>query len=72
MPIWLRQFTFKKIQSHYAEEAAAIKSARSKTSKGTSVTKDGKLHLLNFYLKQNHLQNQNQLTQQKCPKNNTF
>jgi len=43
MPIWLRQFTFKKIQSHYAEEAAAIKSARSKTSKGTSVTKDGKV-----------------------------
>ena len=43
MPIWLRTFTFKKIQNHYAEEAEAIKKARGKSSSGTSVTTDGKV-----------------------------
>ncbi len=43
MPIWLRQFTFKKIQSHYAEEAEAYKKARSNSGSGKSITTDGKV-----------------------------
>tara|TARA_R110000737_G_scaffold248796_1_gene258744 strand:+ start:896 stop:1108 length:213 start_codon:yes stop_codon:yes gene_type:complete len=43
MPIWLRKFTFTKIQNHYAEETEAIKKAQGKSSSATSITTDGKV-----------------------------
>tara|TARA_R100001163_G_C4905754_1_gene92300 strand:+ start:197 stop:406 length:210 start_codon:yes stop_codon:yes gene_type:complete len=43
MPIWLRNFTFQRIQSHYAEEAEAVKKAQSGRSSAKSITTDGKV-----------------------------
>ena len=43
MPIWLRKFTFNKIQEHYTEEANAMKKASSKNSGAKSITTDGKV-----------------------------
>ena len=43
MPIWLRKFTFTKIQDYYLEEQASIKKAKGEGSSATSVTTDGKV-----------------------------
>ena len=43
MPIWLRKFTFTKIQNYYAEEQEAIKKARGTSNGAKSVTTDGKV-----------------------------
>jgi hypothetical protein len=44
MPIWLRNFTFKKMREHYDNEAEASKKAQGKSSSGTTVIDtDGKV-----------------------------
>ena len=43
MPIWLRNFTFQRIQSYYNEEAEAVKKAQSGKSSTKSITTDGKV-----------------------------
>ena len=43
MPIWLRNFTFIKIQNFYENENAEVKKAQGKNSKGKSLTTDGKV-----------------------------
>tara|TARA_R110002060_G_scaffold19838_1_gene27101 strand:+ start:380 stop:589 length:210 start_codon:yes stop_codon:yes gene_type:complete len=43
MPIWLRNFTFKKINDHYIKENEEIKKAQGKSSKGKSLTTEGKV-----------------------------
>jgi hypothetical protein len=37
MPIWLRNFTFKKMKEHYDEEAAQMKKSQGKSGTGTTV-----------------------------------
>lgn len=44
MPIWLRNFTFKKMKEHYDKEAAEMKKAQGKTSTGnTVINSEGKV-----------------------------
>ena len=43
MPIWLRNFTFQKINDFYVEENKAVKKAQGKNSNSKSVTTDGKV-----------------------------
>ena len=43
MPIWLRNFIFNKINDHYIKEDAEMKKAQGKSSKGKSLTTDGKV-----------------------------
>ena len=43
MPIWLRTFTFNKINEHYIKENEEIKKSQGKSSKGKSLTTDGKV-----------------------------
>ena len=43
MPIWLRNFTFQKINDFYIEENKAVKKAQGKNSNSKSVTTDGKV-----------------------------
>jgi|TARA_R110000782_G_scaffold253677_1_gene341810 hypothetical protein len=43
MPIWLRKFTFTKIQNYYTEEQEAIKKARGNSNGAKSITTDGKV-----------------------------
>ena len=40
MPIWLRRFTFKQMQDHFAEEKAAIEN-KGKPGKQTVINSDG-------------------------------
>jgi len=43
MPLWLRTFTFNKINEHYIKENEEIKKARNKSGKGKSLTTGGKV-----------------------------
>jgi len=44
MPIWLRNFTFKKMKEHYDKEAADMKKAQGKSSPGnTVINSEGKV-----------------------------
>tara|TARA_R110000744_G_scaffold184507_1_gene303940 strand:+ start:275 stop:484 length:210 start_codon:yes stop_codon:yes gene_type:complete len=43
MPIWLRNYTFIKIQDFYEKENAAVKKAQGKGSSSKSITTDGKV-----------------------------
>ena len=44
MPIWLRNFTFKKMKEHYDKEADEMKKAQGKSSSGnTVIDSDGKI-----------------------------
>ena len=43
MPIWIRNFTFSKINDHYVKENEEIKKAQGKSSNSKSVTTDGKV-----------------------------
>ena len=43
MPIWLRSFTFSKINDFYVEENARVKKAQGNNSNTKSVTTDGKV-----------------------------
>ena len=43
MPIWLRNFTFNKVNDFYIEENKAVKKAQGKNSNSKSVTTDGKV-----------------------------
>jgi len=43
MPIWLRNFTFHKINDHYEEENNQVKKAQGVSSNSKSVTTDGKV-----------------------------
>ncbi len=43
MPIWLRNFTFQKINDFYVEENNAIKKQQGQSSSSKSLTTDGKV-----------------------------
>ena len=43
MPIWLRNFTFNKVNDFYTEENKRVKQAQGKNSNSKSVTTDGKV-----------------------------
>ena len=43
MPIWLRNFTFIKIQNFYENENAEAKKAQGKSGNSKSITTDGKV-----------------------------
>jgi|TARA_R110002020_G_scaffold73358_3_gene187979 hypothetical protein len=43
MPIWLRNFTFNKINDHYVEENKQVKKAQGKGGNSKSLTTDGKV-----------------------------
>ena len=43
MPIWLRNFTFQKINDFYIEENNAVKKQQGQNSNSKSITTDGKV-----------------------------
>ena len=43
MPIWLRNFTFNKINNFYVEENDSVKKAQGQSGSGKSITTDGKV-----------------------------
>ena len=43
MPIWLRNFTFQKINDFYVEENARVKKAQGNSGNAKSITTDGKV-----------------------------
>jgi|TARA_R110000787_G_scaffold129703_1_gene241540 hypothetical protein len=43
MPLWLRNFTFQKINDFYLEENKAAKKSQGKNSNSKSITTDGKV-----------------------------
>jgi len=43
MPIWLRNFTFQRINDHYLEENKQAKKAHGQSSNSKSITTDGKV-----------------------------
>ena len=43
MPIWLRNFTFNKINDHYAKENEEVKKAQGKSGSSKSITTDGQV-----------------------------
>ena len=43
MPIWLRNFTFQKINDFYIEENNAVKKAQGQNSNSKSITTDDKV-----------------------------
>ena len=48
MPIWLRRFTFSKIQEYYAKEAEAMDSANKGSNTVTAIDSSGKIQNPNF------------------------
>ena len=48
MPVWLRKFTFHKIQDFYAKEAEAAESAQKGSNTVTAIDSSGKIQNPNF------------------------